>query len=134
MTHWSRGLSRSCDKLNSLWLYYQSGYHHQTWQGSSPPWRVAIYKVTWSSYHMILRHHVTRQNHCISTTTVPMAMKLSRMVTYLEGLLTSKSYNTLIKWSCNVTWQTKSIISLLSECLWPPKLTGWYLILMGCYP
>ena len=38
----------------------------------------------------------------ISTTTVPKATKLGRVVTYHEGLQTIKSYNTLIKWLCKV--------------------------------
>ena len=35
--------------------------------------------------------------------------KLGRMVTYLEGTPALKLCNTLIKWSCKVTWQTKII-------------------------
>ena len=36
-----------------------------------------------------------------------MATKSVRLVTYLEGLQTIKSYNALITWSCKLTWQTK---------------------------
>ena len=42
-----------------------------------------------------------------------MATKLVRMVIYLDRLLTIKSYKALIMWSSKVTWQTKTIISLL---------------------
>ena len=38
---------------------------------------------------------------------MPMATQLGRMMTYLEGLLTIKSYSPLITWSCIVTWQTR---------------------------
>ena len=48
-----------------------------------------------------------------------MATKLGRMVTYLEWLTTIKLHNTLIAWSCKAMWQTKIIISLLPNCLWP---------------
>ena len=34
---------------------------------------------------------------------MPIATKPARMVTYLVGLLTIKSFKTLIKWSCKVT-------------------------------
>ena len=68
---------------------------------------------------MILQDRVTSWNHYVTTITVPMAMKLSRMVTYLEGLLIVKLCSALIRWPCKVMWQTK-IISLLPECLWLP--------------
>ena len=63
-----------------------------------------------------------------------MATKLGRIETYLEGLLTMKLYNALMMWSCKVTWQTNTIISLLPDCLRPPNLAGWQLTLTGSYP
>ena len=67
-----------------------------------------------------------------------MATKLARMVIYLDRLLIIKSYKALILWSCKVTWQTKSIISLLQECLWQPNLTDsfpwWALIYNVAWP
>ena len=59
-----------------------------------------------------------------------MTTKLGRMVTYLEGLLTIKSFSALITWSCKVMWQTKTIISPLPKCLGPPNLAG-YVTLIG---
>ena len=61
----------------------------------------------------------------ISTTAVPMATRLGRMVTFLDVLLPIKSHDSLIMWPCEITWQTKTTISPLSECLWPPNLAGW---------
>ena len=55
--------------------------------------------------------HVTNDKH-ISTTRVPMATKLGRMLAYLDGLLPIKSHDPLIKWSCEIPWQTKAILSL----------------------
>ena len=52
--------------------------------------------------YVILRDHVTSQNHYISTITVPVTTKLGRMLIYLEGLLTIKPHNVLITWSCKV--------------------------------
>ena len=40
---------------------------------------------------MVLQGHMTNKNHYISTTRVPMATKLGRMVTHLDGLLPLKS-------------------------------------------
>ena len=62
--------------------------------------------------HPLLEDHVTNKNYYTSTAMVPIANKLgSGMVTYLEGLLTIKSFNTLIMWSCKVACQTKTNIS-----------------------
>ena len=58
-----------------------------------------------------------------------MTTKLGRMVTYFEGLLTIRSLIPLITWCCKVTWQTKTIISPIPQCLWPPNLLGWWLTL-----
>ena len=56
-------------------------------------------------------------NYYISTTIVPLAIKLARMVTYLEGLLFIKSFNALITWSCKATWKTK---------IWPDANLTWW--------
>ena len=48
-----------------------------------------------------LSHQRSRKN--ISTTSVLMATKIGRMVTYLDGLLTAKSHDPLITWSCKIT-------------------------------
>ena len=53
---------------------------------------------------------------------MPTVAKLVRMVTYLDGLLPIKSYDPFITCSCNITWQTKMIISSLTQFLWPSNL------------
>ena len=68
-----------------------------------------------------------------STTTVPMATKLDRMVTYLDGLLHIKLHDRLIRWSCDITWQSK-VVSPLPQCLWPPNLTRLGLTMRCFYP
>ena len=67
------------------------------------------HKMTQHSVHVVLQCHVTNKNHYISFTRVPMATKLDTMVTYLERLLTKKSFYGLITWSCKVTWQKNSL-------------------------
>ena len=37
------------------------------------------------------------------------------------------TWHFLITGSCKIMWQTKSITSLLSKCIWPPTLAGWQL-------
>ena len=54
---------------------------------------------------------MTNKNHYISASRVCMTTKLSKMVTYLDGLLRLKSHDHLVTWSCEINWQTKSIIS-----------------------
>ena len=63
---------------------------HQTWQVGDLPWETPIYEVTWIFDHMVLLNHVTNWGHYIFATTLPMAMKLDRDVTYLEVLLPKK--------------------------------------------
>lgn len=70
---------------------------------------------------------MTNLKHYTSTTLVPMTTKLCSMVTYLEGLLPLKPHDPLIRWSRNITWQTKTIIFAWPQCMWPPNLAGWWL-------
>ena len=64
---------------------------------------------------MVFEGHVTSKNHYISTTRVSVATKPGRMATFLDGLLSIKSHVFLIKWSCEITWQTKTIVSSLQQ-------------------
>ena len=49
------------------------------------------------------------------------------MVAHLDGLLPIKSRDPLILWSCEIMWQTKTIIFPLSQCLWPNNLIEWWI-------
>ena len=89
---------------------------HQTWLDRNLMGWASVHWVTRDFDHVVLEDHVTHWNH-FSHTTVPIATKLARMVTYLEGLLPIKSRDTLITWSCKITWQTKTIISHLDGLL-----------------
>ena len=51
---------------------------------------------------------------------MPMATKLSMVITYHKGLPPIKSHDPLIMWSCEITWQTKNIISPPPDCLFSP--------------
>ena len=63
----------------------------------------------------------------ISIFIRPMTTIFGRMVTYLNGLLPINSHDPLITWPCEITWQTKTIISQLPQCQCPPNLTRWWL-------
>ena len=60
--------------------------------------------------------------------------KLVRVVAYQEGLLPIKPHGPLIIWFCKIISQTRTIISQLPQCLWPPNLTEWWVILRGPFP
>ena len=57
----------------------------------------------------------------------------TKMVTYLDGFLQRKSHDPLIMWPCDIKLQTKTIVSSLLQCLWPPILAGWWLTLRCSY-
>ena len=105
-----RGLARSRNILKTLYLHYYSAYGHQYWYGGDLSWGYPNREVEWRFGHVVWQGHVTNKNHYISTTRVPVATKHGRMVTYPDWLLTIKSLGALIKWSCEVTRQMKTII------------------------
>ena len=51
-----------------------------------------------------------------------MSTKLDKGVTYYEGVPCIKSHDAWIMWLCRITWQTKTIIFSLPQCLW---LQNW---------
>ena len=67
---------------------------------------------------------VQPQNRHISTTKIPIATKLGRVVTYHGGLPPIKSRDLLATCFSQITWQIKPIVSPLLQCLWSPKLAG----------
>ena len=45
-----------------------------------------------------------------------------------------KSHNPKVTWFCEITWQTKTIISPLPQCLRPPNLAKLWVTMSGSYP
>ena len=82
---WSRVLERLRDRVKILYLPYQSTYSHQIWQGSNLLCWSPTNKVTQNFDQLVFRNQVTNKLHYISTTTVPIANNLGRIVTKLEG-------------------------------------------------
>ena len=108
------------------YFQYQKAYDHQTWQGGNLLWMAPAHKFTWSFDPMVMQHHMTNQIYISSTK--PMATKLERIVTYLEGRLPMNSHEALTMWSYEITWKIKNI-SPIPLCLWPPNLAGCWLSL-----
>ena len=134
MTLWSRNLETPRDKLKpNLISPITVPIATKIGRMVNLSWKAPNNKATQRPDHVVFQSHVINENHYISTTRVPMATKLSRMVTYFERVLTIKPFYALITWSCKVTWQAKTIISLLQECLQQPNLAEWWLPLMGSY-
>ena len=77
---WSCNITRQ-SKATLLWPPKLEGWCH---------------KVRQHSDNVVLRSHVTNENYYISTTRVPMAIILDRMLTYLDGLLPITSLGFLI--------------------------------------
>ena len=130
---WSRSLAQSHGKLKPIYLQYHSAYSHQSWYNGDIPWRAPNYKVIQRSNHVVLEGHMTDKNHFISTTRMPMISKFVRMIVYLHGLLPIKLHDPLITCPCKIMRQTKTIISLIPQCLWPTNLVGWWVTLTGSY-
>ena len=117
------GLARSCDKIKPLYLYYHSAY------STKPGLMLNSLEglpVTWPIDHVVLRDHVTNLKH-IFTATAPVATKLGRMVTYVDGLLLMKLHDPLITWCCKIFWQTKIIMFPIPPCLWLQNMVGHWL-------
>ena len=56
------------------------------------------------------------------------------MVTCQDGLAPIKSHELLITLSFGIMWQTKRIISPLTQWLSTPNLAGWWITARGFYP
>ena len=106
MKLWSRGLVRSRDKLNRLYLHYLSVYDYRTWKNGDSLWETLTHKVTCKN--VFLQEHVTNWKQYISSTTVPMSTKLVRLVTYLERLQPIYLLDPLVMWFWKIKWQTKT--------------------------
>ena len=120
--------------LRRLYLYYHNAYGYQTWQGGDLPWRALAHKVIWHFNQVVVGRSRDKLKSLYLPYKVSMARKLGKTGTYLEGLLPLKSHDAMITWSCEITWQTKTIISPLPQCLRPPNMAAWQLTWMGSYP
>lgn len=106
--------------LKPSYLHYRNAYDHQIWQGGDLPREPPTQKFIWPFDYVVWQDQILNKNYLNFTTRVAMATKIFRMANYLDGLLLIKSHDHFITWRCEMTKQTKTIISLLSQCLWKP--------------
>ena len=126
------GLFRPHSTLKLLDLHFHSAYGQQTLQPGDLPWGASNHSVTRPLCHVVLPGHVADFKRLY--VHYLMATKLSSMVTYLDCILPIKPDDDIITWFCEITWQTKNIISLLPQWLWPQNLAVWWLTLSNFYP
>ena len=88
-----------------------------------PPAKSRDPLIEWSGDDM------TSEKRYISTFTRPVATKPDREVATDEKMLFTKSYNSLIRGTYQVTWQMKNVISSFPRDLRPLIETGWGLII-----
>ena len=110
---WACGLARSCGKLKHIFATKEPMATKLGW--------VVTYHERLCQYS-----HKTLWLSGLPTTTVSIATKLDRVVTYSEGLPPITSHNTLNKWSCVVIWQIQIITFSKTQCLWSTNLSGWW--------
>ena len=105
-------------------LPYHSAYGHQAWQNGD----------ILEGFLPLSFMNLSSRGPKWCITAVPIAFKLSRMMSYLEGLIPIESHDPSITWFCIIPKQTKTVIYLLPQCLWPPNFVGWWLILRSFFP
>ena len=85
--------------------------------------RLLNHKVKQRINYIVLQGHFTDQSVYIFFIRKTMATKLGSIITYLDGILPIKSHEALISWSCEIMWQTQSVVSLPSKRLLPAMMT-----------
>ena len=71
------------NKITSFHHQYHGFYDYQTWHDGHLPWAAQIHKVT---EPMVLQDHITNWNHYLSNSAVPVTTKITKFVTWLDGL------------------------------------------------
>ena len=114
----------------AIYLYFQEFYSHQTWQDDGL-WQVAI-KVIWSFDQMVITRshdqwkvidiHI-RNAHCHQSWQDG-SLYSSYMLNW-RFIIHSESYDPLIKWSREDTWQTKNVISTFCRPMFTRLKRGW---------
>ena len=74
-----------------LWLSVLAGWRYEP-----------FHEDTRSFYHMVLQGDIKYFSCCITITTMPMATKFGKVVTYYKKIEPIKSYNPLNMWSREV--------------------------------
>ena len=111
MTLWSLGRAISRDKLKRI---SATGFILR------PPdlagWKLNLYRLLPQSHMTLWSRGLARPRDKLKPLylqyhSVPMATKLGIMLTYVEQLSHINLLDAVVRWSCKITWQTKTTIS-----------------------
>ena len=107
-------------KCKALYLHFCNTYGNQTWIISNWWWENPTFKVMWLFYYMVT-WQMEKTYICTSTISIPMAIKLGKVVTYGQKTHTPS----------HVTFCSRGhvanvkIMSALLQYLWPPNWVEW---------
>ena len=123
----------SSDKLNLLYLHYQSVYGLQAWQGGDLRWGILIQKITyfWSRG---LARSCDKLKPLYPQYYKVMTNKLGRVVGQNEELQLLLPYHCWITCSCEVTWHIRFAISPLALDQWTLSMARYWLTVRGFHP
>ena len=125
-----QGHVESCPSTTKTYLQFHNAYGHQTWQGGVLPWGAPTHKVTWPFDHVVLRDHLTKLK----------TLNLQDKNAYDHHILQNGNFPAhKILWHFDhmvlkdhVT--TKTIISTLTQHLWPSNYGRSWLTLRDHHP
>ena len=89
--------------------------------------RVVNYEITYKVASPF--YQVRSSDKLKKDSTGPMATNIDRTIAFDEQPTTTKSIESLIKWSPEFIWQIKNVISSSQLSLWPPNLTKHWVLL-----
>ena len=120
---WSRGLARSCETLDVLYLYYNKTYGFQTWQGGDL-WEASALKVSQPFKHVVTWDHVINWKHLHYHNAKGHQTWQDCYVQWRAP--STKSECLLITWFYKVTSKVKYVVSRLPRWQWLSNLAGWF--------
>ena len=121
----TRGLARSYDKFEKLYLQYHNANGGKSWHSGYVQRRGSFHKIRKPFDHVLMQCHGTKQMCHISNIIITTDTKIGREITYNEEHPFIKFQNPLSTWSCKVMWQIYYLITLLPQCLRPLNVTRW---------
>ena len=87
---------------------------------------VYIYIVNDHLITLFARSHDKFKIILYPSTTMLVTTRLGRVGIYIEEFPSINLHNPLITWSCKITWNTRYVISLLQQGLWPLNFLRWW--------
>ena len=89
-------------------------------------WWAPTHRGTWTFYHVVFQDHLTNEN----------LLYLHYQSAYGHRIWQNSNLHWRAHTHDEITWQTKSIITPIPQCIWPPNLVEWraldHLIIWSC--